>query len=100
MAGVKGKSGGSRRGAGRKSKSKGRALIETLTPYEDSTHAALFAAIKRGEPWAIKLFFAYRYGKPKRYTPKNLEAFMRNTPIPFLEEMTTEELEAELANLE
>lgn len=100
MAGVKGKSGGRRRGAGRKTKAEEQTLIENLTPYEDRAHAVLFEAINRGEPWAIKLFFAYRYGKPKQIQDITMTGGLQITPISFFADLTDADIEAELARLE
>jgi len=60
--------GGKRKGSGRKSKSEESALIEKLTPLEESAYKALKNAISDDEGWAIKLFFEYMYGKPKQST--------------------------------
>ena len=100
MAGAKGRSGGRRRGAGRKAKADEQTLIENLSPYEDRAHAVLFEAIDRGEPWAIKLFFAYRYGKPKQIQDITMTGGIKVTPISFLADLTDAEIEAELARLE
>lgn len=64
MAGVKGKSGGRRRNAGRKPKEKNQALVEKLKPYEETALKKLGSAVNRGDAWALKLFFEYCYGKP------------------------------------
>lgn len=60
------KRGGARPGAGRKTKDRERNLIEQLGPYEARAIEVLIEAIERGEAWAIKLFFAYRWGKPRQ----------------------------------
>ena len=57
--------GGRREGAGRKPKADELALIEKLSPLEDKALAMLEAGIDRGEFQFIKLFFEYKYGKPK-----------------------------------
>ena len=64
MAGVKGKSGGSRQGSGRKSKADEQALVERLSPMDEMAFKALEAGVKRGDYNFLKLFFEYRFGKP------------------------------------
>lgn len=59
------KNNGGHRTAGRKSKAEERALIEKLTPYEDTAINALIKAVKEEKHWAVKLYMEYRYGKPK-----------------------------------
>jgi hypothetical protein len=73
MAGQKGRSGGKRPGAGRKPKKVTDEMRERLSPYEAGAIKALGAAIENGEAWAIKLFFAYRYGKPVQRTENRHE---------------------------
>lgn len=58
--------GGRRPGSGRKGKVEEQTLIERLSPLEPIAHAKLKKAIEDGERWAIKLFFEYRYGKPRQ----------------------------------
>jgi len=60
--------GGKRPGAGRKPKEVSESMIERLTPYEDGAIEKLAEAIERGEAWAVKLFFEYRWGKPVQRT--------------------------------
>ena len=50
---------------GRKPKAEEQQLIERLTPLEDSAFKALKDAIKDGQSWAVKLYFDYKFGKPK-----------------------------------
>jgi hypothetical protein len=57
--------GGSRLGAGRKSKAKEMELIERLTPYDSLALEHLVKGIKDGNFACIKLFMEYRFGKPK-----------------------------------
>lgn len=52
--------------AGRKPKADEHALIEKLTPYENEAHKQLKKAVEKGEQWAVKLYFEYRYGKPSQ----------------------------------
>ena len=65
---MKNRHGGARRGAGRKPKAEREELTDRLSPYEDAGIEALISGVKRGEPWAVKLFFEYRWGKPKQRT--------------------------------
>lgn len=51
---------------GRPSKAEEQKLIEKLSPLEDTAHNKLKEAIKDREPWAIKMFFEYMYGKPQQ----------------------------------
>ena len=60
------KRGGARPGAGRKTRDHEQNLIEQLGPYEARAVEVLIEAIERGEAWAIKLYFAYRWGKPRQ----------------------------------
>ena len=62
------KAGGAREGAGRKTKAEEQSLIERLSPLEDIAFAALEDALKKKQNWAVKLFFEYKFGKPKQST--------------------------------
>lgn len=57
--------GGARPGAGRKPKSDDVKMIERLSPLDDLAFAKLEEGIGKGDFQYIKLFFEYRYGKPK-----------------------------------
>jgi len=57
--------GGARPGAGRKPKIEEQKLIEKLTPLEEIAFVALKNALVDEESWAVKLFFDYKFGKPK-----------------------------------
>lgn len=57
--------GGSRPNSGRKPKSHEQGLIEKLTPMQPLAFKALKEAMTMGEPWAVKLFFDYKFGKAK-----------------------------------
>jgi hypothetical protein len=57
---------GGHKTAGRKPKADEQKLIEKLTPLAPAAHAALNSALQDNEPWAVKLFFEYFYGKPKQ----------------------------------
>ena len=69
-----GKRGGARPGAGRPPKADEQKLIERLTPMDDTALEKLFEAVAQGEQWAITLFMAYRYGKPREKKDVNLTA--------------------------
>ena len=63
MDGRKG-NGGYREGAGRKTKAEEQDLIEKLTPLEPLAFKALEKGLKEDKSWAVRLFYAYRWGKP------------------------------------
>tara|TARA_R110001583_G_scaffold87009_4_gene226984 strand:- start:758 stop:1000 length:243 start_codon:yes stop_codon:yes gene_type:complete len=50
---------------GRPPKAEEMVLVERLSPLDDEALEQLKIAINQGKPWAVKLFFEYRYGKPK-----------------------------------
>jgi len=52
--------------SGRKSKLEEIELIERLSPLDDEAFKQLKKGIARGEFAFIKLFFLYRWGKPKQ----------------------------------
>ncbi|MFA5243695.1 MAG: hypothetical protein WC380_00205 [Pedobacter sp.] len=58
--------GGAREGAGRKPKATEIQLIERLSPLDDLALDTLKMRIAEGDMAAVKLFFEYRYGKPKQ----------------------------------
>ena len=58
--------GGKRENAGRKTKVDEQKLIEKLSPLEKEAYSALEKNIKKGESWAVKMWFEYMYGKPKQ----------------------------------
>lgn len=60
-----GKNGGARPGAGRKSKAAEAALVERLSPMDDTALTKLKEGIAKGDFQFIKMFFEYRFGKPK-----------------------------------
>ena len=59
------KHGGTRVGAGRKPKIEEIKLIEKLTPLEPLALAALKNGLDNGDFPFVKMYFEYRYGKPK-----------------------------------
>lgn len=67
MDGRKNNGGHSTKGkAGRPPKAEEQKLIERLTPLAPKAMSALDNAIEEQEPWAVKLFFEYFYGKPRQ----------------------------------
>lgn len=60
------KRGGARDNAGRKSKAQEQSLIEKLTPLEPLAFKALTKALNEEKDWAVKLFFNYQFGMPKK----------------------------------
>lgn len=74
------KKGGIRIGAGRKPKATEIELIELLTPLDTIAYKALEKGVKSGEYQYIKLFFEYRYGKPKQ----QLEVEQSDFPKPII----------------
>jgi len=69
--------------AGRPSKAEEQKLIEKLGPIEPEALKQLKKAVKTGEPWAIKMFFEYMYGKPKQTTEVSGEMSHQVTMISF-----------------
>ena len=63
--------GGKREGAGRKTKADEQELIERLTPLNDVAFEALKNGLEDDQPWAVKLFLEYKYGKPKQTIDQN-----------------------------
>lgn len=58
--------GGARPGAGRPTKASELALIERLSPMDDVALEALKIGVASGDYNFIKLFFEYRWSKPKQ----------------------------------
>lgn len=58
--------GGKREGAGRKPKTSEIELIERLSPLDDVAMKKLEQGVKSGDFAYLKLFFEYRYSKPKQ----------------------------------
>ena len=73
--------GGARQGAGRKRKDEEQVLIERLDPLDPLALDGLEKGLKGGKPWAIKLYFEYRYGKPKQQTDITSLGERINIPI-------------------
>lgn len=93
--------GGARPGAGRKRKVEEQALIERLSPLDDTAYQALEKALKSGESWAVKLFFDYRYGKPvQRQEISGPDGgTIRTSGMVDLSDWTDEEIDNELERL-
>ena len=66
MADGRKNNGGKRDGSGRKPKAEEQKLIERLSPMADLAYTALQSALKEHEPWAVKMWMEYMYGKPKQ----------------------------------
>jgi hypothetical protein len=60
------KRGGAREGAGRKPKTDEIALIERLSPMDDLALKLLNDKLEEGDMTALKMFFEYRWSKPKQ----------------------------------
>ena len=58
--------GGARDNAGRKKRSEEQALVERLTPFDETAFEALKDNLEAGEKWAVELFFKYRFGMPRQ----------------------------------
>jgi len=58
--------------SGRKNKSDEIAMIERLSPLDDIVFEKLKQGIEAGEFAYIKIFLAYRYGRPKQQQDINL----------------------------
>ena len=57
---------GGNKNAGRKPKSEEIQMIEKLTPLDDIAFEKLQEGVKEGSFYHLKLFFEYRFGKPKQ----------------------------------
>jgi hypothetical protein len=71
MADGRKKNGGKRPNAGRKPKTDELALIERLSPLDDDAFKQLRDGVKSGDFQCIKMFFEYRFGKPKQTIDNN-----------------------------
>jgi hypothetical protein len=67
---------------GRPPKEAEQLLIEKLQPLEPKALEALKNGLKDGKPWAVKLFFQYRFGLPKQTVDNT------STNITWIEEKT------------
>ena len=74
MAGIKGKS-------GRKAKADEQLLMEKLSVYDDDAFRILGEKLGQGEYWAIRMYFNYRFGKPKEVQNITLNTTQIETPI-------------------
>jgi len=68
-----GKNGGKRQNAGRPPKAKEIELIERLSPFEDYALEALRNGVESGQYQFVKLYFEYRFGKPKESVSLNFD---------------------------
>jgi hypothetical protein len=66
------KNNGGNKNAGRKPKAEEQQLVEKLTPLEEIAFNALKQGLKENQSWAVKLFFDYKFGKPKETKDINL----------------------------
>jgi hypothetical protein len=66
------KHGGIRKGQGRKSKAEEQNLIEKLTPLDKIAFKALKKALEQEQSWAVKLYFDYKFGKPRETKDINM----------------------------
>ena len=66
---------------GRKSKGEEQKLIEKLSPMSNLALGALQKAIEKKDPWAIKLYFEYFYGKPQQRVDVTTNDESLNVPL-------------------
>lgn len=64
--------GGKRQGAGRKTIEDENKLLAKLSPLEDVAFNKLKKGVESGDYNFVKLFFEYRFGKPKQTIEANL----------------------------
>ena len=82
MDGRKNNGGHSTKGvAGRKSKAVEQKIAELLSPLEPKALKALKNALRDEEPWAVKLFFDYNYGKAKERVDITTNEESLNMPL-------------------
>jgi len=74
--------GGARQGAGRKPKAEELQLIEKLSPLDDAAYDVLKDGLKNGDFRFLKLFYEYRYGRPRETKDINVDQ-----DVPFIIEM-------------
>lgn len=63
---------------------------------EDIAHKRLEASLKKGEAWAIKMFFEYRYGKPRQ----SMDVTTAGRAFTPYSEWTDQQIQDELNRLE
>lgn len=68
--------GGAREGAGRKPKADELELITRLSPLDNDAFKQLAKGVKEGDFQYLKMFFEYRYGKPKQSIDANVNGQM------------------------
>jgi hypothetical protein len=76
--------GGARKGSGRKPKANELALIEKLTPYDETVLKQLIKGVEDGQFSFIKLFLEYRYGKPKEQIKVESVPLLKPNRIEFI----------------
>lgn len=74
--------GGKRENAGRKPKTDEIQLIERLSPLDDTAFEVLKDGLKNKDYRFLKLFYEYRYGKPRETKDINVDQ-----DVPFIIEM-------------
>jgi hypothetical protein len=65
--------GGAREGAGRKPKADELKLLEKLSPMDDLAFEKLSEGVHSGDIQFLKMFFEYRFGKPKQTIDATVE---------------------------
>ena len=66
---------------GRKPKEEEQKLVERLSPLDNLAFKELKKAMEKGHNWAIKIFFDYRYGKPKERIDHTTDGDKINLPV-------------------
>ena len=84
------KKGGFRVGSGRKPKVEEIEIIERLSPLDELAFKALEKGVRAGEIKFVKLFFEYRYGKPKQQ-----ENYVNIPNVVWVEHLTYESKEGQ-----
>lgn len=79
---------GENRGQGRKPKADEILLIEKLSAYDDVANEKLLEGVKEGKLPYLKLFYEYRYGKPKQQVDVTTRGDKLNS-IPLVEWIST-----------
>jgi len=72
--------------AGRKPKAEEQRLIERLSPMADLAYTALQSALEEQEPWAVKMWMEYMYGKPKQMIEQEIKQDIKIPKINWLNE--------------
>jgi hypothetical protein len=77
MADGRKNNGGKREGAGRPPKADELLLIEKLSPLDEEAFKQLKDGIRSGDFQYVKMFFEYRFGKPKQTIDQNTTGSMQ-----------------------